>query len=74
MELTPRKERILSSVVAGYVKSGEPVGSKAVAEEVGVSSATVRNEMADLIERGIREEEEENERKYREYWEDKYRK
>ena len=35
MELTPRKERILSSVVAGYVKSGEPVGSKAVAEEVG---------------------------------------
>ena len=49
MELTPRKERILSSVVAGYVKSGEPVGSKAVAEEVGVSSATVRNEMADLI-------------------------
>ena len=53
MELTPRKERILSSVVAGYVKSGEPVGSKAVAEEVGVSSATVRNEMADLIELGI---------------------
>ena len=48
LELTPRKERILSSVVAGYVKSGEPVGSKAVAEEVGVSSATVRNEMADL--------------------------
>ena len=31
-------------------------------------------QMADLIERGIREEEEENERKYREYWEDKYRK
>ena len=74
MELTPRKERILSSVVAGYVKSGEPVGSKAVAEEVGVSSATVRNEMADLIERSIQEEEEENGRKYREYWEDKYRK
>ena len=37
MELTPRKERILSSVVAGYVKSGEPVGSKAIADEVGVS-------------------------------------
>ena len=56
MELTPRKERILSSVVAGYVKSGEPVGSKAVAEEVGVSSATVRNEMADLIELGLLEQ------------------
>lgn len=56
MELTPRKERILSSVVAGYVKSGEPVGSKAVAEEVGVSSATVRNEMADLIELDLLEQ------------------
>ena len=56
MELTPRKERILSSVVAGYVKSGEPVGSKSVAEEVGVSSATVRNEMADLIEMGLLEQ------------------
>ena len=56
MDLTPRKERILSSVVAGYVKSGEPVGSKAVAEEVGVSSATVRNEMADLIELGLLEQ------------------
>ena len=64
MELTPRKERILSSVVAGYVKSGEPVGSKAVAEEVGVSSATVRNEMADLIELGLLEQPQKG---YREY-------
>ena len=56
MELTPRKERILSSVVAEYIKSGEPVGSKAVAEEVGVSSATVRNEMAALIELGLLEQ------------------
>ena len=31
-------------------------------------------QMMDLIEQGIREEEEENERRYREYWEDKYRK
>lgn len=56
MELTPRKERILSSVVAGYIKSGEPVGSKAIADEVGVSSATVRNEMAGLIELGLLEQ------------------
>ena len=56
MELTPRKERILSSVVAGYIKSGEPVGSKALADEVGVSSATVRNEMAGLIELGLLEQ------------------
>lgn len=56
MELTLRKEKILSSVVAGFVKSGEPVGSKAIAEQIGVSSATVRNEMADLIELGLLEQ------------------
>lgn len=56
MEMTPRKEKILSSVVAGFVKSGEPVGSKAIAEEIGVSSATVRNEMAELIELGLLEQ------------------
>lgn len=56
MELTQRKERILSSVVAGFVKSGEPVGSKAIAQEIGVSSATVRNEMASLTEMGLLEQ------------------
>lgn len=56
MEMTPRKEKILSSVVRGFVKSGEPVGSKAIAEEIGVSSATVRNEMSELIELGFLEQ------------------
>lgn len=56
LEMTPRKEKILSSVVNSFVKSGEPVGSKAIAEEIGVSSATVRNEMADLIELGFLEQ------------------
>ncbi len=56
MEMTPRKEKILSSVVRGFVKSGEPVGSKAIADEIGVSSATVRNEMADMIELGLLEQ------------------
>lgn len=56
MEMTPRKEKILSSVVRDFVKSGEPVGSKAIAEEIGVSSATVRNEMAELIELGLLEQ------------------
>lgn len=56
MEMTPRKEKILSSVVRGYIKSGEPVGSKAIADEIGVSSATVRNEMAELIELGFLEQ------------------
>lgn len=56
MEMTPRKEKILSSVVRDFVKSGEPVGSKAIADEIGVSSATVRNEMAELIELGLLEQ------------------
>lgn len=56
MEMTPRKEKILSSVVRDFVKSGEPVGSKAIADEIGVSSATVRNEMADLIDLGLLEQ------------------
>ncbi len=56
MEMTPRKEKILSSVVRDFVKSGEPVGSKAIADEIGVSSATIRNEMAELIELGFLEQ------------------
>ena len=56
MEMTPRKEKILSTVVRDFVKSGEPVGSKAIADEIGVSSATVRSEMADLIAMGLLEQ------------------
>ena len=56
MEISPRKEKILSSVVQGFVASGEPVGSKAIAEAIGVSSATVRSDMADLIELGLLEQ------------------
>lgn len=56
MEITPRKEKILSSVVTGYVHSGEPVGSKVIADKIGVSSATVRNEMAELTELGLLEQ------------------
>lgn len=56
MELTDRKQKILSSVIESYVHSGEPVGSKAIADEIGVSSATVRNEMAELIDLGLLEQ------------------
>lgn len=56
MELTLRRKRILASVVTGYIQHGEPVGSKAIAEEIGVSSATVRNEMASLTELGLLEQ------------------
>jgi len=52
--LDDRKERILREIVEGYIHGGEPVGSKAVAEgaALGVSSATIRNEMAILEREG----------------------
>ncbi|WP_099204171.1 heat-inducible transcriptional repressor HrcA [Scatolibacter rhodanostii] len=53
MQLTDRKRKILSCIVSEFVSGGEPVGSKVIAEEIGVSSATVRNEMAELIEMGL---------------------
>ena len=56
MELTGRKLKILAAVVDAYVETGEPVGSKALAMDLGVSSATIRNEMADLSEMGLLEQ------------------
>ena len=58
MELTDRKKRILRAIVETYIATAEPVGSKAVAERAGldVSSATIRNEMADLTELGLLEQ------------------
>ncbi|MGH2636004.1 MAG: heat-inducible transcriptional repressor HrcA [Actinomycetota bacterium] len=53
-ELGPRKVAVLRAVVEEYVRSGEPVGSETIAERsgLGVSSATIRNEMAALEELG----------------------
>ncbi len=58
MELTERKKRILRAIVETYIATAEPVGSKAVAELSGldVSTATIRNEMADLTELGLLEQ------------------
>lgn len=57
MELGDRKNEILRLVVNGYVETGEPVGSKAIAEKLGgVSSATIRNDMADLEKVGLLEQ------------------
>lgn len=55
MELADRKQKILSAIVESFIRTGEPVGSKALINETGldVSSATVRNEMADLTNRGF---------------------
>ena len=48
--LSRRKEQILRAVVEAYVKTGEPVGSKYIAESrlPNCSPATIRNEMAEL--------------------------
>ncbi|HEY3313748.1 MAG TPA: heat-inducible transcriptional repressor HrcA [Bacillota bacterium] len=48
--LDPRKHVILKALVEEYIRTGEPVGSVGLLEshELGVSSATIRNEMADL--------------------------
>ncbi len=52
--LGPRKGAVLRAVVEEYVRSGEPVGSETIAEHagLGVSSATIRNELAALEELG----------------------
>ena len=58
MELTDRKKKILKVVIEDYIRTAEPVGSKAIASEMGgkVSSATIRNELADLVELGYLEQ------------------
>ena len=58
MELTARKKEILKVVIENYITTAEPVGSKAIAEQLPskVSSATIRNELADLVEMGYLEQ------------------
>ena len=49
-----RSMKILSAIVDEYIRTGEPVGSKALAEkpDISVSSATIRNTMAALEQEG----------------------
>ncbi len=58
MELTERKKKVLRSVVELYIRTAEPVGSKAIAElpDMNYSSATIRNEMAELTTMGYLEQ------------------
>lgn len=58
MDLTERKRRILRAVIENYIQTAEPVGSKSVMDSSGldVSSATIRNEMADLEALGLLEQ------------------
>lgn len=54
MSLDERKKAILKAVINDYINTAEPIGSRTVAKkhELGLSSATIRNEMADLEELG----------------------
>lgn len=56
MELNDRKKAILRSVIDAYIQTGEPVGSKYLATDFNVSSATIRNEMSDLENMGYLEQ------------------
>ena len=54
MDLSERKRKILQAVIDEYIFTAEPVGSRVLSKnpQLGISSATIRNEMADLEEMG----------------------
>lgn len=58
MSLDDRKSKVLQAVIEDYVATAEPVGSRTIARKyhLGVSPATIRNEMSDLEEMGFLEQ------------------
>ena len=54
MDLDERKEKILKAIIQTYLETGEPVGSRTISKysDLNLSSATIRNEMSDLGDRG----------------------
>lgn len=58
MDLDERKKRILKALIGDYITTAEPVGSRTIAKRygLGISSATIRNEMADLEDMGYLEQ------------------
>ena len=75
MELTDRKKQILKIVVESYINTAEPVGSKAIADQLPekVSSATVRKDLADLSDMGYLEQPQYIKDPYRRFLENKIR-
>jgi len=55
MDLTGRKFRVLEAIINDYIETAEPISSRTIAKKhvLGVSSATIRNEMSDLEEMGL---------------------
>jgi len=58
MQIDERKQKILKAIVQDYIATAEPVGSRTISKkfELGVSPATIRNEMSDLEEMGLIEQ------------------
>ena len=58
MAISERKKKILAALVEEYIRTAEPVGSKAIALNAGLgcSSATIRNELAELTSLGFLEQ------------------
>ena len=58
MLISDRKKKILAALVDEYIKTAEPVGSKAIAQiaNLGCSPATIRNELAELTAMGYLEQ------------------
>ena len=58
MEMDERKIKILQAIINDYIMTAEPVGSRTIAKkyDLGISSATIRNEMADLEDMGYLEQ------------------
>lgn len=57
MDMDERKIKILQAIINDYINTGEPLGSRTIAKKynLGISSATIRNEMSDLEEMGYLE-------------------
>lgn len=58
MAIDGRKIKILEAIINDYINTGEPVGSRTIAKkyDLGVGSATIRNEMSDLEDMGYLEQ------------------
>lgn len=55
MDLTERKLKILQAIIGDFISTAEPVGSRTLSKkyDLGISPATIRNEMSDLEEMGL---------------------
>lgn len=58
VHIGPREREILTAIVETYISTGEPVGSRTLAREnrEGLSPASIRNVMADLVDAGLLEQ------------------